>query len=234
MILAITFDLYGTLAGFQPSRYEIQSAACDGLGVQLTPEGVLRGYALADAYMAEQSAVRPLRTRDSDGRRQFFAEYERLVLSGAGVEVTSDQAAEIWSRVRAQSYELTRFEDVLPAFDMLKGQGLTLGMISNMNTPGDELSQNLGLSPYLDFAVTSGEVGVEKPHPKIFQEALSRACVEPHEAMHVGDQLSSDIEGARAVGMSPVLMDRDGNHPDFTDVPRVESLVDLLPLVSGV
>ena len=233
MIKAVFFDLYGTLAGFYPSRYEIQSTACADFGIKVTPEGILAGYALADSYMADQNAVRPLRQMDSEGRRQFFGEYERLVLHGAGVEVTVERASEIWLRVRQIPYELTRFEDVLPAMDLLKAQGLTLGVISNINRDGTELAENLGLTAYLDFTVTSVEVGAEKPHAPIFLAALAKARTEPDEAVHVGDQLTSDIEGARGVGINPVLLDRDGNHAKILDCPRIESLMELPALLSS-
>ena len=233
MIRAVFFDLYGTLAGFSPSRHEIQSTACAHFGIRVTPEGVLKGYALADAYMAEQNAVRPLRRRDPDGRDQFFAEYERLILQGAGAEVTRERAWEVWCRIRQVRYELTRFEDVLPAMDLLKSQGLTLGLISNMNRDGDELAESMGLTPYLDFAVTSMEVGAEKPHPPIFLAALSKAGAEPQEAVHVGDQPASDVEGARRVGINPVLLDRDGNHRDIQECPRIESLMELPGLLAS-
>ena len=232
MIKAVTFDLYGTLAGFSPSRYEIQSTACADFDIELTPEGVLAGYALADAYMAEQNAVRPLRQRDREGRNRFFTEYERLVLTGAGVEVTDDKAFEIWRRVRQVPYELTRFEDAIPAMNALRSQGLTLGLLSNMNRNGDELAESLGLASHLDFAVTSIEVGAEKPHPPIFHAALRKAGAEPHEVVHVGDQLTSDIEGARGVGINPVLLDRDGNHKHIQDCPRIESLTELPNVVA--
>ena len=233
MIKAVFFDLYGTLAGFSPSRYHIQSEACAHFDIEVTEEGILRGYALADAYMAEQSAVRPLRERDREGRNRFFAEYERLVLQGAGAEVTREEAWEIWRRVRQVPYDLTRFDDVVPTLETLKSQGLTLGLISNINRDGDELAESLGLKPHLDFAVTSVEVGAEKPHPPIFMAALSKAGTEPHEAVHVGDQLTSDIEGARGVGINPVLLDRDGNHGDIQDCPRIESLAELPKLVEA-
>ena len=227
MITTVFFDLYGTLAGFNPSRVEIQSAACEPFGITLTPEGVLKGYALADAFMSEENAALPVRNRDPAATKRFFAEYERLVLQGAGVEVDSDRAWEVWLRVRQQRYEMTRYDDVLPTFDLLKQQGLTLGMISNMNRPGGELAASMGLTPYLDLAVTSGEVGVEKPHPAIYRMALERAGSEPHETVHVGDQLTSDVEGARAVDINPVLLDRDGNHPDYTGCPRITTLMEL-------
>ena len=227
MINAVFFDLYGTLAGFDPSRYEIQSAACADFGIEVTPDGILRGYALADTYMAEQNAVRPMRQLDAESRHDFLAEYERLVLQGAGVEVDRDKAGQIWRRVRQVPYQLARFDDVAPTMDLLRLQGLTLGLISNINRDGGELAESLGLTPYLDFTVTSAEVGVEKPHPPIFLAALAKAGVEPGEALHVGDQLTSDVEGARGSGINPVLLDRDGNHAGIQDCPRIETLMEL-------
>jgi putative hydrolase of the HAD superfamily len=232
MLKAVFFDLYGTLAGFQPSRYDIQSRACADFGITLTPEGVLHGYALADAYMAKQNALAPLRNMADGEKRQFFAEYERLVLRGSGVEVSSEQAEAIWRRVRQERYDLMAFEDARPTLTALRERGLVVGMISNMNRPAKALAEDLGLAPFLDFAVTSLEAGAEKPDPRIFHAALSKAAVQPSEAMHVGDQPASDVDGARAVGIAPVLLDRDRNHPDFTACPRIETLLELGKLVA--
>ena len=165
MIKAVFFDVYGTLAGFQPSRYEVQSRACADFGIQVTPEGILRGYAAADAYMSEQTALRPLRLRDAEEREAFFAEYELLVLRGNGIEVSKAQALDIWRSLRKIPYALVAFDDVLPALRQLKPRGLTLGLISNIDRDGAELAESLGLASYLDFTVTSGEVGAEKPDP---------------------------------------------------------------------
>lgn len=233
MIKAVFFDLYGTLAGFQPSRFEIQSEACATFGISVTPDGILRGYATADAYMAEQNAVMPVRTRDRQGQREFFAEYEKRVLNDCGVEVSTDQAMEIWRRIRQVPYQMERFDDVLPTMDILKQQGLTLGLISNMNQNGDELAETMGLTAYLDFAVTSAEIGSEKPHAPIFLAALDKAGAQPTESIHVGDQITSDINGAANVGINPVLVDRDGNHPGTTLCPRIETLMELPALLSA-
>ena len=232
MIKAVFFDLYGTLAGFNPTRFEIQSAACAEYGLEVTPEGILRGYALADTLMAEQNAVRPLGELERSERNSFFAEYERRVLRGDGLEVSPERALEIWRRIRAMPYELVPYEDVGPAHTELRGKGLTLGLISNMNRPGDELLDELGLSPYLDFAVTSHEVGAAKPHPPIFHAALRRAEAKPEDAVHVGDQLTSDVEGARGVGIAPVLLDRDGNHVGIEGCPRITGLAELQDVVA--
>lgn len=232
MIRAVFFDLYNTLAGFYPPREEIQARACAESGIQVAAEGIRKGYAVADAFMSRQNATSPVRGMDSQQRREFFSEYERLILEGAGVAVSREQAWQIWQRIRQMPYRLTRFDDVLPALDMLKSQGLVLGLISNINQDGRELAESLGLTPYLDFTVTSAEVGSEKPHPPIFLAALARAGTEPHETVHVGDQLTSDVEGARGVGIQPVLLDRDGNHVGYQGCPRIEGLMELPALLA--
>lgn len=232
MIKAMFFDLYGTLAGFKPSRFEIQSRVAAEFGVKLTPEGVLKGYALADTYMAKQNTQKPLGEMSNRERNMFFAEYEKLVLSGSGYQVTTEKAKEIWSQVRQQEYSLVPFADVKPVLSVLKDSGLALGLISNMGRDGQDLLDELELDEHLDFAVTSLEVGVAKPDARIFYTALNYAQVQPDQALHVGDQISSDIEGARRVGIMPILMDRDRNHVDFNSCPRIESLTELSSVIT--
>jgi putative hydrolase of the HAD superfamily len=231
MITAVFFDLYGTLAGFNPSRYDIQSDACAQFGITVTEEGVLKGYAAADAFMAAQNAVQPLRALDRQARIDFFSEYERRVLAGSSVEVSPERAHQIWLRIREMPYEMRRFDDVLPALEQLKERGLTLGLISNMNEDGATLTESMGLSTVLDFAVTSAEVGSEKPHPPIFLAALEHSGARPDQAVHVGDQITSDIDGASNVGIRPILLDRDRNHADITRCPRIETLSELPALL---
>ena len=161
----------------------------------------------------------------------FFAEYERRVLRGAGVEVSQDQAWEIWKRIRKIEYGLALFDDTIPALEACRQKGLTVGLISNMNQSGHALAESMGLLPHLDFSITSQEVGVEKPSPLIFERALERAGARPENAVHVGDQLTSDVAGALNVGIRAVLLDRDGNHRDYTAQPRITELAELPDLL---
>ena len=88
------------------------------------------------------------------------------------------------------------------------------------------------LSPYLDFKVSSRTVGAEKPHAPIFEAALRESGVEPSDAIHVGDQYDGDVVGARNVGIKPILIDRDGVHPEHDDVDRISALDEVLRFVS--
>jgi len=104
------------------------------------------------------------------------------------------------------------------------------GVISNSNGTIDSLLQALGLRPYLDFVLDSGVVGVEKPDPRIFRMALERAGVAPHEAVFVGDLYSIDVLGARAAGLSAILLDPgacwgERDCPAVSDVAAAVSLV---------
>ena len=231
MITAVFFDLYNTLAGFRPSRYEIQSEALADFGISVTPEGILRGYYLADAFMSEQNATKPVRSLSRDENRMFFAEYERRVLRGAGVEVSQEQAWQIWRRIRKIDYGLALFDDTIPALNACRQMGLTVGLISNMNQSGDELADSMGLLPYIDLSITSHEVGAEKPNQLIFERALERAGARPERAVHVGDQITSDIAGAVNAGINAILLDRDGNHKGYTAQPRITGLEELPALL---
>ena len=234
MIEAVFFDMYGTLAGFRPSRYEVQSEACGRFRIHVTPEGITAGYALADAFMARQNSVSPLRLLGPGDRERFFAEYERLVLRGAGVDVTAERALEVWRAVGRVKHGFAAFDDAAPVLDALAGRGLVVGMITNIDSDGAGLAASIGLTGRLDVIVTSSEVRAEKPSRRIFDEALRRAGVEADDAVHVGDQPTTDIDGALGAGIAAVLIDRDGNHPGFSRCPRIVSLLELPALLDAM
>jgi putative hydrolase of the HAD superfamily len=103
--------------------------------------------------------------------------------------------------------------------ESLRRLGLRLGLVSNAFDPGWLLHrdlQQLGLAQRLDFAVFSSEVGWRKPHPAIFERALSALGVEAASALFVGDRLYEDVRGAAEVGMTTVqaLWFRADEHPD--------------------
>lgn len=64
--------------------------------------------------------------------------------------------------------------------------------------------QNSGIYHYFDIILTAERAGIKKPHPKIFQTALSLAQVKPEHAMMIGDSFEADIQGALANGMHAI------------------------------
>ena len=231
MIEAVFFDMYGTLSGFKPSRFEIQNKACLEFGIELTESGTLKGYAEADAFMTQQNSIAPLRLRNPPEVFAFFQEYEKKVISGSGIEVESDLAGRIWEVIKTIPYDMVLFDDVRGVLDSLSNMRVVIGLISNMNQPGHALIEKFDLGDYVDFAVTSFEVGSEKPHSPIFLEALKRSGCRNKKTVHVGDQIGSDVEGAIPAGINPILLDRDGNHVGYAECPRIVNLEEILSLL---
>ena len=227
MIKAVFFDLYNTLAGFMPSRFEIQSSALKSFGIRATRKGILKGYALADEFMASQKSIQPLESLNKNELQNFFAKYESLILKGAGIDISIGQCSKIWDTVRKIPYKMALFDDVLPTLTQLKTLDLCLGIISNMGTSGFSLSKEMGLNKFIDLSITSQDAGFTKPDIRIFRFALHHQNLRPSQCVFIGDQIESDILGAENAGFRSILIDRDGNHASFSRCHRITSLKNL-------
>jgi putative hydrolase of the HAD superfamily len=128
------------------------------------------------------------------------------------------------------------FPDAYPALAALQDRGLTVGAVSNWVWNLPELLHALDLVRHFDFIAASARIGFEKPHPRIFEWALEQARAEPASVIHVGDHVGADVEGARAVGIDAVLIDRHAHHrpQDVPEgVPVIASLSELVPIVDA-
>ena len=231
-VKTVLFDVYGTLATWYPDRFVLHQRAASKFGIEVTKQGIDAGYAVAEAYLTHQNTTAPVRLMSQTERDQFFAKFEQMVLQGCDIEVDLELADRIWQEVAKQEYELVLYDDVIDNLNALRDQGYIVGIVSNVPSGGQELADQLGLSGSIDFAVTSSEVGCEKPDPRIFAEALRRAeATPPGNAVMVGDQLESDINGAMAAGIQPVLLDRNSQHNQFSAHPRITSLRELKSLL---
>ena len=65
--------------------------------------------------------------------------------------------------------------------------------------------QGLGVLRWVDAAIISAEVGVEKPSPGIFHRACERLAVDPSRALHVGDDVGDDLRAAKQAGCHALL-----------------------------
>jgi putative hydrolase of the HAD superfamily len=111
------------------------------------------------------------------------------------------------------------FDDVIPALTALRDRGFRLAIISNFDSRLDDLLQTFEIDHFFDGTYISSRIGVTKPDPRIFLAALKGE--EPRKAIHIGDSLLEDVEGASAVGMRAILIDRSNKFGKLiNDVPR--------------
>ena len=205
-------------------------------GPDLGPEGYRRlgrpfeldpaRYAEARAHAVETLQRHPELDHDEEVWVLFT---EQIVRGMGGNSNRAYECAAEMTRAWEHAENFQIFEDVLPVLAELRERGLKLGLVSNTGRNLEEFVRHHGLD--VDAAVSSGMHGKTKPHPTIFQAALARLGVAPEAAVMVGDSIEDDIDGAKAVGMRAVLLDRENRYPAVE-----EKLTDLraLPAALGL
>jgi len=89
--------------------------------------------------------------------------------------------------------------------ETLKGK-YRLGLLSNFTHAPAALRiiDHMGLSPFFDVVLISGQIGYRKPHPSVFRRLVESLCVNGGETLYVGDDPEADINGALRAGLQPV------------------------------
>ena len=227
MIKAVFFDLYNTLIGYDPPREELEVRVLKDFGIDVPPEAFRRPLVIADEFIYREHARSPLSKRSKKEIAALYAQYQGIVLKEAGVDVSKELIAGILGKWQEVKFKFVLFDDVMPTLTRLGKLGLILGLISNVDHDITPLYRELGLPALLQVAVTSQDVGFNKPQPEIFQEALKQAGVKSSETIYVGDQYQIDVVGANGVGMQGILLDRNDFFEEITDCPRIRSLTEV-------
>ncbi|HSR27085.1 MAG TPA: HAD-IA family hydrolase [Actinomycetes bacterium] len=198
-------------------------------------QGLPLEEAAVDAAIAAavRAAAWPEDWTDPATQRAFWMGFYREILTSLGHADDGLQLAEALfaSFSDPASYQL--FDDVRPALDELAGRGLTLGVVSNFEPWLADILALQEIDHLFATVAISGVLGVAKPDPGIFEAALAEAGADPSSTVHVGDQPANDVAAARAVGITPVLIDRFARYPEPDDAHRVEDLRGLVKLVNG-
>jgi putative hydrolase of the HAD superfamily len=222
MLKAVVFDVDFTIA--KP-------------GPDLGPEGYRRlgeryGLVLDPARYADarREALTTLKRHpELNHDEEIWVLFTQRIIEGmGGVGDTYGAAVEMegaWAR--AHHFEL--YDDVLPTLEALRASGLKIGLLSNSARDLDEFVSHHHL--IVNAVLTSRAHGKTKPHETIFRRILELLEVSPDEAVMIGDSIEDDIEGAHAVGMRALLVDRERRYGE-----DVESLDDLreVPVALGV
>lgn len=235
---AVLFDLFDTLVVFDRARLpEIQ---IDGRVLRSTAgklHEVFRGYApdvalpaFADALSwswQEAERVRNATHREVAAPERMTSMIERLGLDPRALPPAALEAL-LATHMRALSEAIVFPEHHTALLQDLK-RGHRLAVVSNFDyTPTARLVlEREGVGDLFDVIVVSDEVGWRKPSPVIFETALARLGVAPAEALFIGDRLDMDVAGSRAVGMTPVWINRDHAQVPAGEAPPAFEIRDL-------
>lgn len=227
---AIFFDVGNTLLLPHPSVEEVCAEILKSHGIDVSLMELKTALNVADKAYEERYWADDSFWMNEVETSRFWVGLYQLMLDELGVNGEKQQlATEIYERFgEAQNWQ--PYPDVLPTLKKLREAGFIIGLISNWDTRLTSLAIEIGLSPYLDFVISSANVGLLKPQPQIFNLALKRAGVKAQESLHVGDHYYADIMGARTVGITPVLLDRKGEikKADCLVINNLFELIDYL------
>jgi len=205
-------------------------------GPELGPEGYVRagerhGLTLEPARydVARDAALVDLRRHpELEHDDEIWFRFTERIVRGMGGDADSAYACAVEiTRAWEHHANFELYDDVPDALAALRSAGLRIGLVSNSARDVREFARHHGLD--VDAGISSFHHGRTKPHASIFGAVLDLLGVEPPEAVMVGDTIADDIEGAVALGMRAILVDREGVHEDFE--PRVETLNELPPLI---
>lgn len=203
------------------------STALAGHGVNVSADALSKAEPRARKQLDDRRTIGT--TTDASRGWLFFD----LILEEAGIPRSEATAAALTElHVYHQANNLWEFvpAGVRPALAALREHGLQLVVVSNANGTLRKHLARIGLAADVDIVIDSCDEGVEKPDPRLFEIALTRAGARAATTIHVGDLYQVDVVGARAAGGRPVLLDETGLHPDV-DCDRVSSLAELVDQV---
>jgi putative hydrolase of the HAD superfamily len=124
------------------------------------------------------------------------------------------------------------YPETLSVIGELKSKGYELGIISNFDTRLFSILSELSLRECFDSITISSLARAAKPARQIFEYALSQHVIDPEEALHVGDSVREDWEGARQANLHALLMDREKE--DSTRADCIRDLTELPSILSHI
>jgi putative hydrolase of the HAD superfamily len=206
---AVLLDALGTLVELKPPAPRLRMKLADE-GFEVSEERAAAGFAAEISYYLAHHLEGSDRERLEDLRdRCATAMMEALELPGL------DHATA--RRAMLGALEFAPYPDALDGLAELHERGHRLVVASNWDCSLPDWLGPTALLDHVDGVVTSADAGAAKPDSAVFRRALELAGVDADDAVHVGDSLDNDVAGARAVGIRPILVQRDGDPPAGVD-----------------
>jgi len=217
----ILLDALGTLLELEPPAPRLRALLRErhGLDVELDRVGI--------ALRAEMGHYRDHCIAASDE-----PSLERLRLECAAIIARELDAPALDPRelmpTLLESIAFAPYAEVPGTLARWHDEGLRLVVASNWDISLHGVLERTGLSEHIDAVATSAQVGAAKPDPALFAAALALVDAEPRDALHIGDRLEEDVEGARAAGIDGVWLRREVAGAPAPDGVRVIASLDEL------
>jgi putative hydrolase of the HAD superfamily len=234
-VRTVFFDAGFTLLYPSPSILGVCQQACQQLGLHVDLDQLKEGLQNAENFRFRQSQPSRQTWADEQAIADFWFSYYMSLLEPLVAEhdeALLDQLVRIITEAFEKHTNWQLYPDVKPTLEAFQAKGYSLGVISDWNIALGPLLRQFDLTQYFDCLVISAVARHAKPSPKLYDMALERANAIPDYAIHIGDSYIHDVLGARAVGITPILLDRaETLTENKVDCLLVHSLYELLDLL---
>ncbi len=200
---AILLDALGTLLAIEDPAPRLAELMRERHAIEVSPAQASRALAAEMSYYREQC----VRAADESALLALRLECAAIVAAELGGETRELTAATLLPTL-LDSLRFVAFPEVPAALARWRADGARLIVASNWDISLHAALRGSGLLERLDGVVTSAQVGASKPAGELFAAALALAGVAAHQAVHIGDSLLEDVQGARAAGIEAVLLRR--------------------------
>jgi putative hydrolase of the HAD superfamily len=224
MTRAALFDAGDTLLHWNVHKRERFSWMCKNAGVELPDDDSarIRAARAADRFFYLESH------RTDYWSDAWWTEQVTAGLAEIGLPSELAIAVQRYRASLANQYVLDR--EAIPLLEALRARGFKIGLVSNWDGTLAQACDAVGLSRYVDYIGDSTVFGQTKPAVDFFLHVLAQLGARPEDAFQMGDDFNSDIDGARAAGITPIFVDVfDCDERDCE--LRVRHLHEVLPLV---
>jgi HAD superfamily hydrolase (TIGR01549 family) len=221
-IKAILFDFGDTLVTLSPSKEELFVRAARSTGLELGIDSVRHAYEIVDFHNKYSSVS--VTDRDS-----FYRKYNEQLCEALGVSDYFVRLHPALVKQFRQDKKWVLIEDTQEALIRLDRREMPLALVANWGSNLEDLTGQLGIRHFFSVIVSSQSAGVEKPNPLIFKRAVDEFALstQTDRILYVGNEYRADVSGARAAGLTPVLIDKNGTYP-HADCLRFTSLLQWL------
>ena len=205
-VRAVLLDGLGTLLALQPPWPALAAGLWRDYRIELSLEEAQWAFAAEMHYYRAHH----LEGRDAAALQQLRRSCAEVLHAALPPRVAGALSLRQVSAAMLAALRFRAYPDVLFALPLLRARGFRLVVVSNWDVSLAPTLRGLGLGGMFDAVITSAEVGAAKPAPEVFHAALAFLGVSPGDALHVGDDPRLDVLGARAAGVLPVLLRREG------------------------
>ena len=219
---AVLFDLFGTIVpGFSRALYHKNLDE------------------MASIWDFDSELLKERWLSDTKNRgRGIYKDIPDVIHSYTGIPIDDPRVKKATvSRTEMTLRSLEPKAETLETLSTLKERGYKLALVSNCSQEVPLLFESSTMRPFFDALIYSAEVGVMKPHPKIYEKALEALDVNPEDAVFVGDGDCDELGGALKVGILPIQVSTgvpdsfklSDDREDITD--KITDLRELLTLI---